>query len=213
MKVTSFCMAAMAIAFAGSASAAVYNVDSFIEHGTLYEDAGNTDDENSTVTIDYWVFKVATSGDVTIDVLSDRVLDGDWGDDGLSNLDTFLRLYCYDPEGDLGLLGAETAIADDDTEGKGLGDGSITSYDSFMETYLMPGTYVLAISEWLLSASEGRSGVNETYLFESSWGDYQLSFSGIDLPDQELPPVPLPAALPMLLAGLGGLAFAARRRR
>ena len=218
MKVSSICISALGIvmALAGSAGAAVYTVDSLVETGTLYEDAGNCDNRNSTVTVDYWVFHVAAAGIVTVDVLSNRVLDGDWGPQGLSNANTYLRLYDYDPTGDLGLLGAHRAVEDDDTTGAGRADGSISDADGFLRRQLQSGGYVLAVSEWWVSRPEARAGVNATHLVGSSWGDYQLTFSGITTePYQvdEVGVVPLPAALTMLLAGLGGLTIAARRRR
>lgn len=157
-----------------------------------------------STSVNYWRFNVSSPNTVTIDVASFGVRLGN-GYGGVSRLDSHMRLFDYDANGSQGFLGAQVA-ENDDYFGVSV-DGSISTLDSFLSVSLERGSYILAISDWYLSEAEARSGVNRGS-FSGTYGNYELSFTGVDLA-----PVPLPAALPLLTVALGGLGVAARRRR
>lgn len=189
--------ATTALTAAGAAMAATNTVDDLVVTGTI------TDNPAS---IDYWQFDVTTPGTVTIDVLSRNLLPGDGGS-GASRLDSQIYLFDYDNGGDLGMLGTLVGANDDGYEA-GYGDGSNHRYDSFLSLSLGAGSYVLSISDFLFTEAEARLGMDTTGSnFPGTFADYQITFTGIDVA-----PVPLPAALPLMLAGMGALGFVGRRR-
>ena len=186
-----------------AAAAATETVDSLIETGTIQNPGTNI------ISVDYWHFDVSMVGTVTIDVLSHGVLGGDGLDGGTtSGLDPYIWLFAFDAAGDQGMLGATQGLNDDTfLTSLGQADGSISGLDSYLSVDLGIGSYVLALSDWSFSQSEARSGINYDGGFAGSFGDYQITFTGIDVA-----PVPLPAALPLMLAGMGALGFVGRRR-
>ncbi|AXI45984.1 hypothetical protein C1J03_08095 [Sulfitobacter sp. SK012] len=192
------------LAMAAPAMAATQTVDALVETGTIY------DTGQGTVSVDYWQFDVSTAGTVSIDILSRNVLGGDGGAGGnTSGLDPQILLFGFDNTGDQGLLGSLIGGNDDSSGvGNGSDDGSTSSLDSFLSVALGVGTYVLSLSDWGFAESEARSGVNSTF-FLGTYGDYQVTFTGIDTAPA---PVPLPAALPLLLGGMSVLGFVGRRR-
>ena len=159
---------------------------------------------DTPTTIDYHRFEVLTPGTIDIDVLSRDVLGGDFR--GVSGLDPYIHLFAFDAFGDLGLLGAHLAEADDG----GLGsDGSTNSRDSFLSLFLGSGDYVVAISDYFLSEAEARAGVDDgASFFRGTFADYEIRISG----DARPPTVVFePATLGLL--GFGLLAVWAARRR
>jgi PEP-CTERM motif len=173
-----------------------------VVNGTIFDDnAGN-------VTVDYWNFSVNTAGLVEIDALSNGVLEGDRWWDGKSGLDTYLRLYEFDANGSLGLLGNLVAENDD---ASGFVDGSVSGLDSFLSVNLDLGNYVLAISDFYFSDEEARRGVNNDYLeegFDGTFAKYQLTFKG----DVDVESVPEPASVLGLLA-IGALGAGSSLKR
>ena len=154
-------------------------------------------------TVDYHVVDASIAGTYIFDVLSRDVLLGDAAD-GLSGLDPFIYLF----EGSLGSLGALVGF-NDDGGSEGFGDGSISGLDSYLSLDLSVGSYVLAIGNWSFSESQARSrsGTNAS-MFEGSFANYRIT---VTTPDTAT--VPLPASVPLLMAGLGILGFAGRRKR
>lgn len=204
---------AASLGFAGSAMAATLTVDSLVETGTIFE---TTDNTTEFASIDYWQFEVAVAGVVSIDVLSRRELGGDGTETPTgtftggpySLLDSELILFNFDAAGDLGMMGS-LIVENDDGNNDGFTDGSSSGLDSFLSEILVVGSYVVAISDFGFDEVEARAGLNDTPL-QGTFADYQLTFTGIDV---DVPAaVPLPASLPMLLAGIGLLGFARRRR-
>jgi len=77
------------------------------------------------------------------------------------------------------------------------------------------GNYILAVSDFRLTESEARSGLNRNDLtgrvglFVSSAAHNNVGVAQLT----DTSPVPLPAGFPLLMAGLAGLGFVARRKR
>lgn len=97
------------------------------------------------------------------------------------------------------------------------------SYDSFLQAILTPGTYIVALTQYdndhpgttLLDAFD-RQGLGN---FTAAYGCSQARFcddahnrTGDWALDITTTPVPLPAALPLMLGALGALGAAVRRR-
>ena len=191
-------MAASGALMAAPVQAATDVVDGLVVSGTITD---------SPASIDYWIFEVSMPGTVTIDVLSRNILGGDGSAEGTSRLDSQIYLFDFASGGDLGMLGALVG-SNDDGHGAGFGDGSNHRYDSFLSLALGAGSYVLSISDHFFTADEARLGMDITGTgFPGTFADYQITFTGIDVS-----PVPLPAALPLLLGGLGVMGFVGRRR-
>ena len=79
-------------------------------------------------------------------------------------------------------------------------DDNVVTGDNLSNTFLVPGfDAVQNLTFSFFDAGEGASGAIDNLTFEMADGGPA--------------PIPVPAALPLLAAGLGGLAFVARRRR
>lgn len=111
---------------------------------------------------------------------------------GNSGLDSYIYLFEDD-----GSLNFNDYIAQNDDE-----DLSGGILDSYLEVTLEEGDYVLAIGSWDLDGASVIDGENDSGYTR---GRYEIHV--------DIAPIPLPAALPLLAAGLGGLAFAGRRKR
>ncbi|MEM1140977.1 MAG: DVUA0089 family protein [Pseudomonadota bacterium] len=175
--------------------------------------SGTIEPQGSGTTIDYLVFEVDTPGTVTIDILSQAVLAGD-GPGNLSALDTDISLFEFDSSGDLDLLG--NFIIDNDTANfptEGADDGSVEADDSFLSINLAAGTYVVVIADFGTSESNMRDGGPGSIINGGTFGDYQVTFTGIRL--EEPIAVPLPASFTFLLALLlwvTGIVFTRQKR-
>ena len=89
-------------------------------------------------------------------------------------------------------LTGDTFITDDD---------NVITGDNLSNTFEVPGfDAIQSLSFTLFDAGEGASGAIDNLTFEAAGGTGPA-------------PIPVPAALPLMLAGLGGLGLMARRRR
>ncbi|MEM9480563.1 MAG: DVUA0089 family protein [Verrucomicrobiota bacterium] len=156
-------------------------------------------------TIDYLIMSLDQTTTYTFDLLSRDVLSGDAAG-GVSKLDTEIFLFEFDAAGDQGLLGALVGDNDDASPFPTVGaaDGSTASQDSYLSLNLVPGDYVLAISDFAFNEAEARAGFTTGALLEGTFGDYQLTIT----------PAPIPEPASALLFGLGiaGLTIPRRRR-
>jgi len=93
---------------------------------------------DASTEVDYIYFSTTSADTVSIDVYAHGVLGG---------LDPWIYLYHDD-----GTLTADDLITyNDDGGDAGLLDSSTSIYDSYIETALAPGAYVIAISGYFFS--------------------------------------------------------------
>lgn len=218
-------IASTALLFGTAANAAV------VVQGEIQTIPGTTSNNGGEATeVDYWGFSVNSTGAVTIDVLSwlwDRDSDGTG-----HFIDSSIHLFTDDGSLDAG----DIVASNDDDHINGFSDGTTSiGADSYLGLNLAAGDYLLAIGDFSLSIASAVAGINfDGYgpsmydgtglikhnsdgscirIFDCSYGDYQITFSDSVSSVSAVSAVPLPAALPMLAAGLGLFGFAGRRRK
>lgn len=182
-------------------------------------------------TVDHWFITITGDGpqDFFVDTLSwerdssDRH-DGDGnrseyvdinGDGEIAYLDTYTYLFRNDGE-----LDSSDYIMRNDDSSNTFDDGSIYRYDSYMQTELTPGEYVVAIGAYHLTRDEAMAGYNRDNGYpsgrdgRSDHGDYQITFGGENVfvtGSETGRLVPEPSAA--LLGGFACLAAVGMRRR
>ena len=101
--------------------------------------------------IDHWIFNYE-GGNLEIDLLSELANNGqtyiDIDRDGKqTGVDVYIYLYERDQDGNW------RNIAGNDDSSSGRADGSSHNYDSYLNVNLAEGEYMLAVSNYILSAS------------------------------------------------------------
>ena len=156
---------------------------------------------HGTLEIDTIDFEVNISGYITIDVLSFKIFD--------RYANTRVFLFTNDgnvPSYDNFLASSGSGDLFDDQ------NGSVSSSDPILETYLSAGTYTLAIAGGYTSTYEVGNGFSKTSnpVYSDVGADtelgaqYQIDIYG------DVSIVPAPGSLALL--GLGGIACGRRRR-
>ena len=148
------------------------------------------------ISVDTHSFTVTEASQVQIDALSFRMFD--------SFFDTILRLYADDGSGPS--AATLVTLGDDHFIGGDL-NGSLSPLDSFIDVFLAPGEYTVAIGVLGLTDDEAAAGSSDGALFSTesgvpTTGRYRLDVYG------SVVPAPGPAAL----LAFGGLALVRRRR-
>jgi len=155
----------------------------------------------SYVTVDTITFDVLSDGDVQFDMLSYGIFD--------SYIDSVLFLFTGDTPSYASYIGGNDDIED------GVVDfnGSVEHFDSFLDIFLTPGEYTIAVAAWGPGISvEAAVGPGDSFfsvLFNTGGngfpdeGQYRLDIFG---------DVAIPAPGSIAILGLGGL-VAVRRRR
>ncbi|MBM7067633.1 DVUA0089 family protein [Actibacterium sp. 188UL27-1] len=178
--------------------------------------------------VDRWSFTVRERAEVTVDVLS---WHWDPDGDGLANhLDA--EIFVMRDDGDLDV---DDVIAYNDDSLETFDDGSVSALDSYLSLVLDPGKYILAIGEVETGPGNVVRGINEfgfypevieletgfpeangdgCDVFDCSFADYQLTFTGpITLDQPIVAHVPLPTSALLLVGGIGGLLVQRRRAK
>ncbi len=171
--------------------------------------------------IDQIRFTVNTASVISFDILSwedDASLTGfDVNGDGeIAFFDSMIYLFQDD-----GSLDVADLIDENDDSLLTTGDGSISSFDSFLSATLVPGNYILTVGGFYHEATDAINGINPGLgggFYPSTLdglggtmvhdhGDYRLTISG----DVSLTAVPEPNAT--LWTALCLLGFMRRRKR
>jgi len=126
--------------------------------------------------VDHWEFYYA-GGTLEIDLLSELASNGqtyiDIDRDGVqTGVDVYIYLYKKDANGNW-----QTVSGNDDSS-NGRADGSSHSYDSYLNIDLSEGEYMLAVSNFSLSASTALGNRNAAGSYPNG-GPYQITFNAL----------------------------------
>lgn len=122
----------------------------------IFDGAIQQDPVSRTVTVDHFQFTITQDDEIVVDVLSAEVSDdGEFrdlnGDCQASYMDAVVFLFQKDNP-------SAIAVVDDDVSGKGTADGSFSSRDPYLQTFLKAGTYVLAVASVPTTDAEAFAG-------------------------------------------------------
>ncbi len=157
-----------------------------------------------------------TGGYLTFDVLADGWTGGKTGQ-GIN--DSFISLF-FDDGSPLTAFGGSYIGSNDDAPtyygfNHGYTDGSRSSRDSYMGADLAAGSYLLAISHSQAGRFFGNinypSRIQAPYLDYQVWFSHDVTVTAIN--GTPVSTVPLPAALPLLGAGVATVAFVGRKKK
>ena len=212
--------------------------------GTIYQRTA-ADPTGKGTTVDYWSFTLTQAANVEIDVLSNEGYTNGWGahpgayvdlngDGEITLSDTQFRVFA-----DHVALDTEVIDADDSPSyappgtSNGWGDGSLLMRDSYLNTALDVGTYVIAFGDYSMTLAEAVDGFNVGDAIAGATGlnpftgangqdhfDYRLTFNFTDFETgaamnvRVAPPsaVPVPGAIWLLGSALSGMGVLRRRR-
>ena len=161
MKTIGFLAAAVLLMFGGRLHAQ-----------TTLEGHISYDSANQTHSIDYHLFEVLTQEAITFDVLSTGVLGGGVNN-ARSTFDSHLLLFELCANNCLGNLLIANSI------GPTGNDGSLISgFDSYFETELNTGFYILAVSQTEFTEEEARANNNKAATANPTQGDYIVTLAG-----------------------------------
>jgi len=126
--------------------------------------------------VDHWIFDF-DGGNLEIDLLSELANNGqsyiDIDRDGVqSGVDVYIYLYQRDVNGNW------QTIAGNDDSSSGQEDGSSHRYDSYLNVDLAEGEYMLAVSNYSLSASTALEDRNSAGSYPNG-GPYQITFNSV----------------------------------
>jgi hypothetical protein len=154
------------------------NTSTVLPHASVFGDGNGT--------FDYYSFTVSETSKVILDI-----------DNGMSDLDAEIGLWRVDGT----FLGENDDYAPYETVGAG---GSIHSYDSFIQTYLDAGSYVVGVARYPSVGEFGGWSTDNSQVIATDQ-NYTLHVS--------VGPIPEPETYALMLAGLGLVGFATRRNK
>lgn len=206
-----------ALGFAGSGAAATLTFDDFT-HGDVITSLTLEGGVTATVSADgrsasspdqAWIF------DTTLRNTRDPDLEGPFTNDGVN----------YDIYAGRALIIQENLHAPDDDGNGGIISFAFSQAITFLGFDFLDDEEVVATDNWGNRATVGRPAGSAFDNYHSSSGllnwtnvtrltfDFGRNSGAIDNLRYEISQVPVPASLPLLLAAMGALGFAARRRR
>lgn len=173
--------------------------------GTIYAVPSSASSGAGT-TVDYYQFTLSQAANVEIDVLANEGYVNSWGsppiayqdlnhDGEITLADTQFRLYQDSVSLANEITSADDASAAFSLPGNtgGWGDGSLINRDSYLQTALDVGTYIIAFGDYSLTSQEAVNGFNAGDALTAATGinpftgatgqnhfDYQISFNFVN---------------------------------
>jgi len=131
-------------------------------NAAILNHSGTIGASNTTDSVDYFRFSNDIESRVRIETFS-------------SSFDTVLWLFVDD-----GSLGLDNIIAGDDDSGSN-SVSNLGFKNSLLDIVLGPGDYITAVADFLFTAEEAVSGINDSSEFNTGTGPYDLVVDGVSL--------------------------------